>query len=256
MDYLGILRFGSYGCLHGKYTTTTTMDSDSDFYGRYKLGHAVSHPTPQTLQLSPPSNTLNFCLGDDNEIATLESRADDFDVESYWRLREQSNMASQGIKQEPSSPSSTDKTPTTTTATKLHNPYEGRVSAKQLGETIDQFLKRLQPATTDITPETPWIYVANPFIPRDSHGGEEAPAEFGAQLSTFIEGGGERLELFGDFLRTKQEMGQGGRAGTAMAREVTMEREACVGDIMMLARVMKVKTGKVSRPSGPPSPPH
>ncbi|KUI59417.1 UPF0696 protein C11orf68 [Cytospora mali] len=190
------------------------MDSDSDFYGR-----------------------------DDNEIANLESRVEDFNVESYWRLRGQSGIAHPGIKQEASSSSSTTNM-TPTTATKLHNPYEGQASAKQLGETIDEFLKRLPPGTTDVTPEIPWIYVANPFIPRENQGGEEAPAESGAQLQTLIEGGGERLELFGDFLRTKQEKGRGGRAGTAMASEVSREREECVGDILMLARAMKVKTGK------------
>lgn len=188
------------------------------------------------------------CSGDDSEVAVLESRAENFDVESYWRLRERSGMVQPGIKQDSSSP-----TPITnmasTTSTKLHNAYKGRVSAKQLSETIDDFLRRLPPATTDATPEIPWIYVANPYIPRDDKGGEEAPAEPGAQLQTFIEGGGERLELFGDFLRTKQDKGRGGRAGNAMAREVSRERDACVGDILMLANAMKVRTGKVSRSS-------
>lgn len=137
-------------------------------------------------------------------------------------------------------------------ATKLHNPYEGQVSAKQLNETMDHFLSRLPPATTDVTPDIPWIYVANPFIPREGGGGvEEAPAESGAQLNTFIEGGGERLELFGDFLRTVDEKkrgsgGGGGRVSAAMGRQVTAEREGAVNDILMLARVMKVRTGKAS----------
>ncbi|POS80931.1 hypothetical protein DHEL01_v200698 [Diaporthe helianthi] len=107
-------------------------------------------------------------------------------------------------------------------------------------------------ATTDVTPDIPWIYVANPFIPREGGCGgggavEEAPAESGAQLHTFIEGGGERLELFGDFLRTveeKRRAGGAGRVSTAMSRQVTAEREGCVNDILMLARVMKVRTGK------------
>lgn len=137
-----------------------------------------------------------------------------------------------------------------TKAPKLHNPYEGQVSAKQLSETMADFLSRLPPATTDVTPDIPWIYVANPFIPREGGGGvEEAPAESGAQLNTFIEGGGERLELFGDLLRTmdeKKRAGGTGRVSTAMSRQVTAEREGCVNDILMLARVMKVRTGKAS----------
>lgn len=105
-------------------------------------------------------------------------------------------MVQPGIKQDSSSP-----TPITnmasTTSTKLHNAYKGRVSAKQLSETIDDFLRRLPPATTDATPEIPWIYVANPYIPRDDKGGEEAPAEPGAQLQTFIEGGGRGWSCLG-----------------------------------------------------------
>lgn len=132
---------------------------------------------------------------------------------------------------------------------KLHNPYEGQISAKQLNETMAAFLSRLPPATTDATPDIPWIYVANPFIPREGGaGGEEAPGESGAQLGTFTEGGGERLEMLGDFLRMVDEKkrGGGGRVSAAMNKQVTAEREGCVNDILMLARVMKVRTGKAS----------
>ncbi|KAJ0115880.1 hypothetical protein J7T55_004049 [Diaporthe amygdali] len=185
------------------------MDSDSDFYG------------------------------DEEEVAMLESRAQEFDVQAYWRHSEQTSTVHPGYKKESSSSSSSPAK-----APALHNPYEGQVSAKQLNETIAAFLARLPPATTDVTPEIPWIYVANPFIPREGGAGtEEAPAESGAQLHTFIEGGGERLGLFGDFLRTVQEK-KGGRASTAMSRQITTEREGCVNDVLMLARLMKVRTGK------------
>lgn len=75
--------------------------------------------------------------------------------------------------------------------------------------------------------------------------------EFGAQLHTFMEGGGERLELFSDFLQTRQQKGRGGRAAAAMTREVSKERDECVSDILMLASAMKVRTGKVSRSTHP-----
>ncbi|KAH8769204.1 hypothetical protein F5883DRAFT_553791 [Diaporthe sp. PMI_573] len=199
------------------------MDSDSDFYG------------------------------DEDEVVALESRAHDFDVQSYWRHIDQHDTVHPGRnKASSSTASSAALTPAATAAAakppKLHNPYEGQVSAKQLSETMADFLSRLPPATTDVTPDIPWIYVANPFIPREGGGGvEEAPAESGTQLSTFIEGGGERLELFGDFLRTvdeKKRGGGGGRVSAAMNKQVTAEREGCVNDILMLARVMKVRTGK------------
>lgn len=161
------------------------------------------------------------------------------------------------IKQESgTSPHSPSSSAAAAAATKLHNPYEGKPScAKQLNETIDVFLSRLPPATTDVAPDCPWIYVANPFIPREDRGGEEAPAEFGAQLGKFVEGGEARLEMFGDLLREVQEKtagssqsgrGSGGPSKTAVNREVAKQREGCVNDILMLAKVLKVRTGKVS----------
>lgn len=225
------------------------MDSDSDFYGK-RRPHTISHTTNRANSLIPAT-------GDEEEVAALESRAKEFDVQAYWRDIDEHDTVHPGRKKSSaSSPSSAAMTPAAA-APKLHNPYEGQLSAKQLNETMDAFLSRLPPATTDVTPDIPWIYVANPFIPREGGaGGEEAPGESGTQLSTFIEGGGERLELFGDFLRTVDEKkrGGGGRVSAAMSKQVTSEREGCVNDILMLARVMKVRTGKAS--SSPSNPIH
>lgn len=141
----------------------------------------------------------------------------------------------------------------------LHNPYEGRVHcAKQLSESPQAFLSRLPPSTTDFSLRVPWIYVANPFIPRRSagtseHGEEqEAPAEAGTQLGGFVQGGQERLELLGDFLRTMEakttgsnNSSRGGVSKAAVIREVNKERDGAVEDILMLARMLKVRTGKV-----------
>lgn len=218
------------------------MDSDSDFYGK-PVCSAPSHPP---APLTPTT-------GDQDEVAALESRADDFDAKAYWNQIEQYDTVHPGRQKVSSSstPSSAAVIPAAAAAAKapkLHNPYEGQVSAKQLNETMSEFLARLPPATTDVTLNIPWIYVANPFIPREGGGGvEEAPAESGAQLNTFVEGGGERLQLFGDLLRAvdeKKRAGGAGRVSMAMSRQVTAEREGCVNDILMLARVMKVRTGK------------
>lgn len=222
------------------------MDSDSDFYGKPR-------PTRLTHHIADRANSLTPSTGDEDEVAAFESRARDFDVQAYWRKIDDHDTVQPGrTKNSSSSPSSAAMTPAAAAAAaapKMHNPYEGHPSAKQLNETMAAFLSRLPPATTDVTPDIPWIYVANPFIPREGGGVEEAPAEPGAQLSTFAEGGGERLELFGDFLRTvdgKKRGGGGGRVSAAMSRQVAAEREGCVNDILMLARVMKVRTGKVN----------
>ncbi|KAJ4388162.1 hypothetical protein N0V93_008769 [Gnomoniopsis smithogilvyi] len=196
------------------------MDSDSDFYG------------------------------DEEEIRELESRVAQFDPSTFWQDRETLTMAAPYIKSESSS---TSPAP----ATQLHNPYEGQYCcAKQLNETIEGFLSRLPPATTNVDSDIPWIYVANPYIPRQDRGGEEAPVEFGADLGKFIEGGEKRLEMCSDFVRVLEARpaigrgggrGGGGRGGPTkamMSREIAKEKAECVDDILMLAKVLKVATGK------------
>lgn len=54
----------------------------------------------------------------------------------------------------------------TTKTTQLYNPYKGIHSARQLGETVDQFLARIPPASTLVSEDLHWIWIANPFIPR------------------------------------------------------------------------------------------
>lgn len=191
-----------------------------------------------------------------------------FHPASYWRNRSLLAPASPAvaIKQEPGTStgigaSTNPRSPSLSSANvnlanQLHNPYEGKSScAKQLSETTEAFLARLPPATTDVGPDCPWIYVANPFIPREDRGGEEAPAEFGAQLGKFVEGGEARLEMFGDLVRELQEKtatgsqrgrGAAGPSKAAVSREVTKQREGCANDILMLAKMLKVRTGKVS----------
>ncbi|KAL8870015.1 MAG: hypothetical protein Q9174_003841 [Haloplaca sp. 1 TL-2023] len=52
------------------------------------------------------------------------------------------------------------KTPSTSEA--LYNPYEGRTYARQLNESVEDFLQRLPPRTTAASFECPWIFVSNP----------------------------------------------------------------------------------------------
>ncbi|KAF3763617.1 hypothetical protein M406DRAFT_74202 [Cryphonectria parasitica EP155] len=224
------------------------MDSDSDFYG------------------------------DKDEVQDLEARLSSFSPANYWQSRSITKTASPAatitttttttttkttkMKQEPSSPP---PLAPATTSSSLHNPYEGRTAcAKQLSETTQSFLDRLPPSTTDAVPGIlPWIYVANPYIPRADRGGEEAPEEFGAEVGRFVEGGGARLEMFGDLLREVEEKAGGGGQGQGLSggggggggffggpsravvnREVAKQREACVNDLLMLANVLRVRTGK------------
>lgn len=70
------------------------------------------------------------------------------------------------------------------------------------------------------------------------------------QLGGFTQGGRERLELLGDFLRTVEAKGTRGlsnRDKTVLNREVAQERDGAVKDVLMLARMLKVRTGKACR---------
>lgn len=135
--------------------------------------------------------------------------------------------------------------------TELHNPYAGVPYAWQLTETVDKFLSRLPPATTAQTPETPWIYICNPYVPRvpkseslsqTSRGNEdEGPEQEGSRLDVVIEGGMERLELLGTFV---QELPKFGKPPSTTEREKNKERSQAALDILHLAHVGKVRAGK------------
>jgi hypothetical protein len=134
----------------------------------------------------------------------------------------------------------------------LHNPYSGIPCAWQLTETVDQFLSRLPPATTDQTPEIPWIFICNPYIPRVhklesqgqfSKGNEnEAPEEEGSDTAIVAQGGLERLHLVSKFIEGMQRSGKG---KSVVEKEIRKEQKKAVDDILNLAHLVKVRTGKV-----------
>ncbi|KAJ6780892.1 hypothetical protein PWT90_05552 [Aphanocladium album] len=133
----------------------------------------------------------------------------------------------------------------------LHNPYAGVPYAWQLTETVDDFLARLPPATTNQTLKTPWIYICNPYIQRVSKSEslsqklqsneDEGPEQEGSRLDIVMEGGMERLELLGTFVRDVPKFG---KPPSAMGKERNKERSQASLDILHLAHVGKVRAGK------------
>lgn len=61
-------------------------------------------------------------------------------------------------------------------------------------------------------------------------------------------GGEKRLELLGDYQREAKDIAakKGGRSKAALARELAVDREECASDVLMLAKLLKVSTGKVN----------
>ncbi|KAL6804467.1 DUF1917 domain-containing protein [Trichoderma sp. SZMC 28012] len=177
--------------------------------------------------------------GDDEVASHLLQRVADFDVDEW----------AQQQREHPGRPQR--HTNFTDEASHLHNPYAGIEYAWQLTETIDDFLTRLPPATTDQTPETPWIFICNPYIPRVhkhesqsqfSKGNEdEAPEEEGSKTAIVAQGGLERLHLVTKFIEGMQ---RSGKAKPIVEREIRKEQRQATDDILKLAHLAKVRTGK------------
>ena len=133
----------------------------------------------------------------------------------------------------------------------LHNPYAGVAYAWQLDESVDDFLARLAPATTDVEPDREWIYICNPYISLEKkfstenqlvHGcQDEAPLSSQAQLGTFMKGGTERLHILRDFI---EQNNAAARPEAYANREANDARNGAVRDILALAHMLHVRCGK------------
>ncbi|KAL6870251.1 DUF1917 domain-containing protein [Trichoderma novae-zelandiae] len=177
--------------------------------------------------------------GDDETACNLLQRVADFDVDEWV----QQQRAHPGRPQR--------QTNFLEEASRLHNPYAGISYAWQLTETLDDFLSRLPPATTDQTPEVPWIFICNPWIPRvhklegegqSCKGNEdEAPEEEGSRPAMVAQGGLERLHLVSKFIEGMQ---RSGKAMSVVEKEIRQEQKQAAGDILKLAHLVKVRTGK------------
>lgn len=133
----------------------------------------------------------------------------------------------------------------------LHNPYAGVPYAWQLTETVDDFLKRLPPATTT---SVPWVFICNPYIPRVNKrlsdtlqqkgpdNDNEAPDEEGSNVEIVVEGGEARLHLLRALIETAAQTKM---AKSTKEKEMDKERKRAVNDILTLAHAAKVRAGKV-----------
>ncbi|KAK8097315.1 hypothetical protein PG999_013259 [Apiospora kogelbergensis] len=202
------------------------MDSgdESDFYGI---------PSPVIFPYSSGEETAK----------ELEERVDSFNIQDWWEQRKHVQLALrlQAMRQPQNNGNKAH----------LHNPYEGCAYAWQLTETVDAFLERLPPATTDESESCPCIFICNPWIERtpkvqahNQHvrGSEnEGPEEDKTDLPRFLAGGSERLGMvaaFADFMKTSS------KSKTAVAREVNKAGREATGDLLDLALNLHVRCGK------------
>ena len=231
-------------------------------------------------------------LGDDDTLIDLKARVKQYDVAAWWALSSKAKMPLQvqlEALHQPSPPSSSSPTASSDRApdkpgpgsSHLHNAYAGvpvthhpspRIScgcvnlqvranrrrtqyAWQLTETVDDFLARLPPSRTAQTPDTPWIYICNPYIAtarprwpvRACEDEGPLPARGAPDLATFCEGGTERLHLASSFIdhcRASAAVA-GGVSRSAVARECAEAGADAGTEILALARALGVRSGKV-----------
>lgn len=125
----------------------------------------------------------------------------------------------------------------------IHNGYQDVASARQLNETVGQFLARLPPATTRVTLDCPWIYIWNPFVPSDrktSGQGDDDTVGGGEMTDEFIVQAQKRLDQYEAFVEKNRT--QTGK----ISKKIREESKEFTGDILKLAGQLGVTEGKVS----------
>ena len=112
-----------------------------------------------------------------------------------------------------------------------HNPYADMKSAKQLSETVNDFLDRLRPSTTTIE-LAPWISVANP----NSLSGS-------SDIGGFKQEGYALLE---EFVRRKEKLQEqlSDKPPASVTRKLKPDREWLERSLLDLAKDTKVVHGK------------
>lgn len=121
-----------------------------------------------------------------------------------------------------------------TIAKVLYNMYEGDVGGRQLSETVEAFLARLPPLTTQLTTTGPWLYIGNPYTshrPSSEHRRE------------FITKGTELLE---EFRSSKEsiEASMAGKPKAIITRKLTPLRKKLETDLLAAAKGKGCTSGK------------
>jgi hypothetical protein len=194
---------------------TGYLSDESDFYGT----HISVHPRHIGARLTES--------GDEAMKQDYDARALAFDPADYWKrktpsLTEIANQNLGNAKDQKAAPAVT-----------LYNPYEGLFSARQLGETVDDFLERLPPATTLVTETIHWIYIANPYRrapnrdDKDQKESDEAPPDEKSDWAQFVVLGENLLEEL-ITIRHKIEKEKAGKPKATITRAVNPEKDKTV----------------------------
>jgi hypothetical protein len=135
----------------------------------------------------------------------------------------------------------------------LYNPYEGVGCGRQLWETVEEFLARLPPATTQVSCLIPWIFIANPFRKAPTRKGNEnikeelgaeGPPDENSQWAQFVVLAGKLLgELTG--IRHDIEKNSSGVAQAQVTKAINIQKDKIVQKILDTAVELHCTSGKV-----------
>lgn len=134
----------------------------------------------------------------------------------------------------------------------LYNPYEGDSRcARQLGETVEEFLERLPPRTISASEDRPWIYIANPYrkAPKaeENRSGVvgEGPPDEESDWAQFVVLGGNLLEeLTG--IRHDIEKKKESQANVMITKAVNVQKDSIVQKLLETAVKLHCTSGKVT----------
>lgn len=211
-----------------------------------KTATSPMNPTSTVLNpafhSSPNNSAILTASGDETIKEEFEARAATFSPKEWWSERKLTLME---ISKHNLAAVKDKKTP------KLYNPYEGRFYARQLKETVEEFLERLPPATTPVSELVPWIFIANPYrktkqiTPGKDDVGTEGPPDEGSDWTEFgYRGRGLLKELGG--LRKSLEEKNPGKAKIVISRMFNVQKDRIVKNILDTAVRCKLTSGKVS----------
>ncbi|KAF2200835.1 DUF1917-domain-containing protein [Delitschia confertaspora ATCC 74209] len=161
--------------------------------------------------------------GDEDEQDRLLLLCEEFNPKPYWKARSKDlNVVMAMARSAP--------------LVDLHNPLEGMPEARQLNESISEFLQRLPPTSSTLDAVGPWIWIANPY----REGQVKSTREHAGDL---VERGSELLQRSCK-KRRAIETANAGKAATMTKRLLNEESESLKENITGLAEETNVLCGK------------
>lgn len=211
------------------------ISDESSFYGWSNQADASSITADE------------ICTGSDDDKLELEARAAAFDVRSYWdhKPSDLTNIAAHGRVRNLDKQKALEEKRIKGEAKcqrKQHNPYEGRKYARQLNETVDEFLQKLPPRSTMEDDVGAWLWITDPFTEVQFSRGD---------VEGFQKAGGDLLEsVAAEAAAVEEDLQSQGKSKLAITKAVNLARKDVSDKILHLGREHGIIGGKwLLRPS-------